>query len=67
MKHTKTVIDRKETKNEYGVTIINEIVEIKSASDKEFVWYRTIGDFKSIVCSFKTEKRIRKAMEEIGF
>ena len=64
MKYMETVIERKETINENGVKIVNEIVKLKSACTEEFVWYRTTGDHKCIVCSYKTEKRMRKAMAE---
>ena len=65
--YTETTIERKQKKNEHGVTIVDEIVKLESACTKEYVWYQSIGDYKRIVCSFKTEKRMRKAMEEIGF
>lgn len=67
MKATETIIERREGMNTYGTSVINEVVEIKSACNREFVWYRTVGEHKSIVCCFKTEKRMRKAMADFGF
>lgn len=66
-KYTETIIERNEKTNEYGVKEINEVVKLESACTKEFIWYKTVGDYKHIVCSFKTEKRMREAMKKAGF
>ena len=62
-----TIIERNEGLNEHGAKIINELVKIETACTKEYVWYQTIGDHKHIVCSYKAEKRMRKAMADYGF
>lgn len=75
MKDIRTVIEENETTNEYGVKVINELVRFDKlySSGKiaqgytEFVWYKTVGDRRMIVCSFKTEKKIRETMEKFGF
>ncbi len=67
MKVTKTIIERNEGQNEHGCKITNELVKIETNCTKEYVWYKTINDHKCIVCSYKTEKRMRKAMADCGF
>lgn len=67
MKLTKTIIERREGINEYGTPTIYEVVEIKTACTKEYVWYEMVGGSTMIKCSYKTEKRMRKAMEDFGF
>lgn len=67
MKARETIVERTEGLNEHGVKIINELVKIETACTKEYVWYRTTGDSKCIVCSYKAEKRMRKAMTDYGF
>ena len=66
-KYIETTIARNEAINENGANVINEVIKIETACTKEFVWYRTVADYKSIVCSFKTEKKMRDAMASIGF
>ena len=67
MRAMETIIERNEGLNEHGVKIINELVKIETACTKEYVWYRTTADSKCIVCSYKAEKRMRKAMTDYGF
>lgn len=67
MKYIETTIERNEKTNENGVAVVNEVVKIETSCNKEFVWYRTVGDYKSIICSYKTEKKMREAMKNIGF
>ena len=67
MKYIETTIAKNEKVNEHGVTIINEVIKIETSCTKEFVWYRVVGGHRCIVCSFKTEKRMREAMVKIGF
>ena len=67
MKCNKTIVERNEGINEHGVKIINELVKIETSCTKEYVWYKTVGDCNSVFCSYKTEKRMRKAMDDCGF
>lgn len=66
-KYIETVIERADGLNEYGVQVVNELVKIQTACNTEYVWYKTVCGNKSIVCSFKTEKRMRVAMADFGF
>lgn len=68
MKAIKTSIERREGTNEYGTKVVYEVVELKTPCNKEYVWYETVADGITFVkCSYKTEKRMRKAMEDLGF
>lgn len=69
----KTIIEKAEFVNEYGVKTTNTLVRFDRVYGgntyvDDFYWYQQIGDgFLMQVCHYKTEKRMRKAMEEFDF
>jgi hypothetical protein len=73
-KYIEKEIERCEYDNEHGVKITNKLVRRDKVAPSgnimatEFIWYQDIdGTFSTIRASYKTEKRMRKAMADNRF
>ena len=75
MKTVETVYKVREYTNEHGVKKTQKIIRLDKVlssgkivpKQTEFLWFETIGDFTHLVCRYKTESGMKKAMEKYDF
>ena len=75
MKTVETIYAERSYQNEHGVNKTQKIIRIDKVysngkiapNNTEYLWFESIGDFTHLVCSYKTEAGMKKAMEKYDF